>query len=54
MLLYQAVLEYAMGKEHHRVKPDFALYTLSVALSGTSFVGNAASGNGCPEPYCSE
>lgn len=26
MLLYQAVLEYAMGKEHHRVKP-YLLYT---------------------------
>ena len=46
MLLYQAVLEYSMGMDHRR-KGLSALYPLSVALSGASFVGNGAPCDGC-------
>ena len=51
MLLYQAVCH---GKGSSSGEVVFALYTLSVALSGTSFVGDAAPCNEYPKPYRSK
>lgn len=52
MLLYMAVLEYSMNVDHRKQRPVFVLYPLSVALSGTGFVGTSASHHCIAKPDC--